>query len=270
MPNCADASPCMTVWDETCVARRPWSTTSPGRYTPSSAGSSKTGVEQTALALLRSHTAAVDIRRMPLPTFLVDVRGQRPGRRLRLSKLQQVHALAHSSVGLREGTAALQVSIRQHIETLELLQRQRDQVCEAVTEALLALPEAPYMLSVRGLGPLSAAVILSEIGDPSRYRQAQQLVKLGGLQPVPNTSGRKCRSRTPISRQGRPRLRTALFFAVLRLIQIDADFASDYQQLQQREHNPLLKMQALVVLMNKLLRILWTLMRQHTFYISGS
>jgi transposase len=225
---------------------------------------------QTALAVLRSHAVAVDIRRMPLEALLVDVRGQLPGRRLLVSKLQRLHALARTSVGLKEGTQALQLSIRQHIEMLELLQRQRNQACAALTEAFLALPEAPYMLSVHGLGLLTAAVILSEIGDPSRYHQGQQLVKLAGLQPVPNTSGRKCRSRTPISRQGRPRLRTALFFAVLRLIQIDPAFADDYRQLQQRQKNPLLKMQALVVLMNKLLRILWTLMRQHTFYISGS
>jgi transposase len=221
---------------------------------------------QTALALLRSHAAAVDIRRMPWPAFLRDIRGQR----LMLSKLRQVHALAQTSVGLKEGTSALQLSIRQHIETLELLQRQQKEACAAISEVFLTLPEAPYMLSVRGLGPLSAAVILSEIGDPSRFRRAQQLVKLAGLQPVPNTSGRRCRSRTPISHQGRTRLRTALFYAVLRLIQIDPAFAHDYRHLQQREHNPLLKMQALVVLMNKLLRILWTLMRQHTFYISGS
>lgn len=220
----------------------------------------------TALALLRSHAAAVDIQRMPLSAFLGDVRGQR----LKLSKLAQVHALAQTSVGLKEGTLAVQLSIRQHIESLELLQRQRNEVCAALSKTFLALPEAPYMLSVRGLGPLSAAVILSEIGDPSRFRQAQQLVKLAGLQPVPNTSGRRCRSRTPISRQGRPRLRTALFYAVLRLIQIDRAFARDYQHLQQREDNPLLKMQALVVLMNKLLRILWTLMHQHTCYIVPS
>lgn len=221
---------------------------------------------QTALAILRSHAAAVDIQRMPWPAFLRDIRGQR----LTLSKLRRVYALAQTSVGLKEGTSALQLSIRQHIETLELLQRQRKEACAAMSEVFLTLPEAPYMLSVRGLGPLSAAVILSEIGDPSRFRRAQQLVKLAGLQPVPNTSGRRCRSQTPISHQGRTRLRTALFYAVLRLIQIDPAFAHDYRHLQQREHNPLLKMQALVVLMNKLLRILWTLMRQHTGYISGS
>ena len=47
-------------------------------------------------------------------------------------------------------------------------------------------------------------------------------------------------------------------------------FAREYLRLQQREKNPLTKMQALGVLMNKLLRILWALMRNRTFYNPGS
>ena len=119
---------------------------------------------------------------------------------------------------------------------------------------------------MHGLGIITAATILSEIGDPSHYINARQLVKLAGTQPVPNTSGRKSRSKTPMSHKGRPRLRTALFFAVMRLVQIDQAFARDYLHLQTREENPLTKMQALGVLMNKLLRILWALMRQRSSY----
>jgi len=69
-----------------------------------------------------------------------------------------------------------------------------------------------------------------------------------------------------MSRKGRPRLRTTLFFAVMRLVQVDDAFAQEYLRLQQREKNPLSKMQALGVLMNKLLRILWALIRQQTLY----
>jgi transposase len=123
------------------------------------------------------------------------------------------------------------------------------------------------MLSVPGLGAIAAATILSEIGDPSHYRQAKQLIKLAGTQPVPNASGRKSRSKTPMSHQGRPRLRTALFFAAMRLVRFDEAFARQYRHLQTRDKNPLCKMQALGVLMNKLLRILWALMRKHTLYV---
>jgi hypothetical protein len=72
-----------------------------------------------------------------------------------------------------------------------------------------------------------------------------------------------------MSRKGRPRLRTALYFAVLRLIQSDDAFARQYQHLQQRQKNPLLKMEAIGAMMNKLLRVLWALMHQRTFYDPG-
>ena len=69
-----------------------------------------------------------------------------------------------------------------------------------------------------------------------------------------------------MSRKGRPRLRTTLFFAAMRLVQVDDAFARVYLRFQQRQENPLTKMQALGALMNKLLRILWALIRQQTFY----
>jgi len=128
------------------------------------------------------------------------------------------------------------------------------------------LPEARYLLSLPGLGQTTAAIILAEIGDPSRYRSARQLIKLAGTQPVPNSSGRKSRSRTPMSHKGRPRLRTALYFAVLRLIQSDEAFTRQYERFQQRPNNPLCKMEAIGALMNRLLRVVWALMHQRTFY----
>ena len=69
-----------------------------------------------------------------------------------------------------------------------------------------------------------------------------------------------------MSRKGRPRLRTTLFFVVMRLVQVDDAFGRQYLRFQQREKNPLTKMQALGALMNKLLRILWALVRNQTLY----
>jgi transposase len=156
-------------------------------------------------------------------------------------------------VGVQDGIQALQLALDQHIETLQHLRRQLAQVEEALTDLFLALPEAEHMLSVHGLGTITAAIILSEIGDPSHYRAGPQLIKLAGTQPVPNASGRKSRSKTPMSHKGRPRLRTALFFAVMRLVRVDDAFARRYLYLQTRDKNPLCKTQALGVLMNKLL-----------------
>lgn len=72
-----------------------------------------------------------------------------------------------------------------------------------------------------------------------------------------------------MSGKGRPRLRTLLYFASLRLIQYDPAFSQLYQRLQQRKRNPLTGMQALGVVMNKTLHVLWSLIRQQTFYDSN-
>lgn len=220
----------------------------------------------TALAMLNNHAATTVSQSMSEDAFIAGVRADFQGKRLQVSKLRRAHALVANSVGLKDGVQALQLALRMHIEALETLQRQLDEGSTAFVDTFLALPEAPYLLSVHGLGVITAATILSEIGDPKHYSNGRQLIKLAGTQPVLNTSGRKTRSRTPMSHKGRPRLRTALFFAVMRLVQVDDAFAREYLRLQTREENPLVKMQALGVLMNKLLRTLWALMRNRTFY----
>ena len=220
----------------------------------------------TAVAMLQNHASATVIRNLSEDDFIAAVRRDYEGRRLCVSKLRQAHSLAAISVGLQDGVQALQLMVQQQLQTLALLERQWTAVQEAMIDSFLVLPESRYLLSMHGLGLISAAVILAEVGDPSHYHHGRQWIKLAGTQPAPNLSGRKTRSRTPMSRKGRPRLRTTLFFAVMRLVQLDDAFGRQYLHLQQRDKNPLTKMQALGALMNKLLRILWALVRKQAFY----
>ena len=220
----------------------------------------------TAIAMLRNHAAAAVIRDLSEEDFITAARADFEGQRMFVSKLRRAHALAATSVGVQEGVQALQLMVQQQLQTLTLLKRQWEETRETLADTFLALPESRYLLSVHGLGVVSAASILAEIGDPSHYRNGRQWIKLAGTQPMPNISGRKTRSRTPISRKGRPRLRTTLFFAVMRLVQVDDAFSRRYQHLQKRKKNPLTKMQALGALINKLLRILWALVQNQTLY----
>jgi len=220
----------------------------------------------TSLALLRHHAVPDVIRDMSQSALITAVRQDFTGERLPVSKLRRAHALAKRSVGVQHCAEALQEGLRTHLDALELLQEQVKNVEELLLAVFFGLPEAPYLISVPSLGLVTAAIILAEIGDPSRYSNGNQLIKLAGTQPVPNLSGRKTRSKTPMSKKGRPRLRTALYFATMRMIQEDDNFARAYQRFLMRERNSLTKMQALGALMNKLLRILWALMKHQTFY----
>jgi transposase len=66
--------------------------------------------------------------------------------------------------------------------------------------------------SIDGVSALSAAVILAETGDLSRFASARSVVKHAGLNPAENTSATLA-GRTRISRRGRPGLRTAAWRA---------------------------------------------------------
>lgn len=221
---------------------------------------------ETCQAFLGVCAAAASLRLLTRDDFIAQVRTAYSGKKLCVSKLHQVHQLAYASIGVTEGLQAIQLAIRVHLAELHTFQEQLFQVTTAMTACLAPMPETPYLLSMKSLNTVSAAIFLAEVGDPKRYQAAAQWVKLAGIQPAPNNTGKKQRSKTPMSHQGRPRLRTMLYFACLRLVQQDDHFAHLYSHLQRRSDNPLTKMQALGVLMNKLLHILWALIHNQTFY----
>ena len=219
---------------------------------------------QTARALLRQHASAQTIRRLPEAKFVARVEADFAGKRLQRKKLRQAYQLAQVSVGLTD-TAACQLTIRGLLDELALKETQLAAVKRELLRCFFSCPESEYMVSLP-LGDIVAASILAEIGDPKRYRSAKQLVKLAGIQPSPNHSGQKTRSPTPMSGKGRAALRTMLFFGCLHLIRTETTFSTYYQHLKTRPKNPLTGLQAIGVLMGKVLHILWALIRQQTYY----
>lgn len=221
---------------------------------------------ETCQAFLGSFAAAASLHRLNMDDFLAQVRTAFSGKKLCVSKLRQAYCLADTSIGVVEGLQAFQLAIQVHLAELQTFQQQLNRVNSAMTACLALMPESPYLLSMKSFSPVSAALFLAEVGDPYRYQTAAQWVKLAGIQPTPNISGKRQRSKTPMSHHGRSRLRTMLYFTCLRLVHQDDHFAQLYSHFQRRPNNPLTKMQALGVLMNKLLHILWALIHNQTFY----
>lgn len=219
---------------------------------------------KTITALLQNHAAPHRIAELSWDVFLQAVRKDFTGQQLVVSKLRQVYDLAPQSIGIQPG-AALEVLIRQASTLLTWQQQQLDDLEARLIASLHTLPLAPYLLSI-GMGALSSALIAAELGDLRHFHNAKQLVKLAGIQPTPDQSGKYKRQKTPMSRKGRVRLRTYLFWATMRLIRWDSAFQAHQHLLTTREHNPLKKLEAVGALMNKLLHLLWSLCRQHTTY----
>jgi transposase len=68
--------------------------------------------------------------------------------------------------------------------------------------------------SIYGIGPILACHLLAEIGEASRFRRAEQITRLAGLDPVVDESG-ETRRRGHLAKAGSPHLRWALVEAAV-------------------------------------------------------
>lgn len=73
-------------------------------------------------------------------------------------------------------------------------------------ELLQQVPNAEQLLDIKGVGLITAATFVGEVGDIRRFQDPRQIQKLAGFNLVENSSG-KHKSKTKISRRGRRRLR---------------------------------------------------------------
>ncbi|MBV7329257.1 IS110 family transposase [Chloroflexi bacterium TSY] len=219
-------------------------------------------------AVLKNHANPAEIASHTWEEFLAEVRTDYDGSRLQVSKVRELYEAAPESIGVKDG-GALQELLRIQQERVANLHQQQERIEAQILELFHQLPYASNLLSI-GLGKVTTALIIAEIGNPDHFRNGNQLVKLAGMVPTPKQSGQMNRQRTPMSHKGRPRLRTYLYFACLHLLRQDEAFQERYQHLCSRPEPPMTKMQAIGALMCRLLRILWALIRNQCNYQPAS
>lgn len=136
---------------------------------------------------------------------------------------------------------AVQQRIRQHIHQHAELQHAFQLLC-----------------SIKGIGALTAAYLLAEIGPIQHFRNARQLAAYAGLTPRQRTSGTSVRGATPISKRGNAALRNCLFMPALvakRHNPIIREFA------QRLTANGKVPMEIVVAAMRKLLHIVYGVLK---------
>lgn len=185
--------------------------------------------------------------------------------RVGLKRAQALQEAARNSVGVTEGLAAARLRLKVILAEIRLASHQLERIEAAMGKALETTGLAPYLLSIPGIGIVTAAGFLAEVGDPAEYQDWRQLQKLAGLNLVEQSSGEKKGART-ISKRGRPGLRSLLYKASLTLVAKNKEFKGLYRYLLTRSENPLSKKQALVAISLKLLRVMFTLGREKRSY----
>ena len=121
-----------------------------------------------------------------------------------------------------------------------------------------------HLLSIPGVGALTAGVILGELGNLKRFKSHNQLTAFAGLDPSVMMSGRTHRT-GHISKRGSPLLREALYQAALVASHKNPVCQQFYQRLKSNgKHHKV----CLVAVARKLLHIAYSVeTKQKDFYI---
>ena len=212
---------------------------------------------------------------VPLPQDIVQLGPEGVNQLWRDKKLRAVgmkRALtlveaAHNSIGLPGGSCA-RMEIQLLLEDFRTKQSQLEMITEVLEEETLRVPYADKLLAIKGVGLITVAGFLAEVGDIRRFDSPKQIQKLAGLEVKENSSG-KHRGRSSISKRGRKRLRKILFQVMLPMIQNNAEFGEIYQYFTTRQKNPLKGKQAIIAAGCKLIRVFYAILKHGVDYDPG-
>jgi len=217
-----------------------------------------------SLMTLREFPLPAEIRakgaRVVLEHWKTDVK-----RGVGIKRAEKLVAAASTSIGLTEGVEAARIELAVLLQQYDLFSEQLETTIAKVLEILESIPGTAQMLSVPGVGVVTVAGFLAEVGDIHNYDHGQQIIRLAGLNLKENSSGKR-KGRTGISKRGRSRLRALLFRAVMPMVAKNPAFKALHQYYTTRSQNPLKKKQSIIALCGKLIRILFTLGTQQKEY----
>ncbi len=221
----------------------------------------------TALSVLSICPIPRVIAGMTEDEFMATIEAQHKGRLMR-KKLRALHYSARASIGIDAGARSVSSEISFLVDKLELI-RQHIRLIERPLVSLVdETEEGKYLLSIRGLNYIAVAGLLTELGCFKSYRSAKQMIKMAGSNPTESESAGKKRSRTPMSKQGRPVLRYCAWTSVIPMLRLNPDFRAWAKQRRERpaHANPLNGREVVGATLNRLLRLAFAMVKNQTYY----
>jgi len=183
--------------------------------------------------------------------------------KLGADRAQALYEAAQSTVGVAEGQASMVLEIQELLTLMEASQRFTENLEREMIQHLARIPYSNTLLSLKGIGDVTAAGLIGEVGDFRKFRTLGEVMKLAGLDLFEVSSGRH-KGQRHISKRGRPLMRKLLYFAALNTVKKGGAMHQWYRSACDRG---MLKTKALVAVSRKLLGILFALVRDHSAYV---
>jgi transposase len=216
---------------------------------------------KTALAVLKEFPTPEEIVELD-ETKLTHLLETASRKKLGSETAKKLQATARSSIGSRFATKALVFELKMLLAQVGFLKEQLTELTAEITTLLGTIEQ--QVTSIPGIGPVTAAAIIGELGDLKRFPNVSSVIAYAGLDPKVSDSGMTSKHRA-ISKRGSKYLRTAIWQAAVRSIMFNPELKAFYEK-KRSEGKP--KQVALGAVANKLTRLIYGIMRSGKEYQS--
>ena len=180
-------------------------------------------------------------------------------------QVETIYELANESIGTTEGIEGAKFQLNMYIEEAKLLEKQIKMTEQELEKQLKETGFYESLISIQGIGIVSAATFVGEVGDINRFDSYEQIRRYAGLNLVENSSGNH-KGKTTISKRGRSLLRSILYRMAFTMVNKNKEIKELYKYLTRRKGNQLKKKQAIVAVIGKILQIIYAVVTKNEEY----
>jgi len=219
---------------------------------------------KSSLYILEHCPTPQDIIKYKLKNLTVTLKKVSRGK-MKEKRARELYSAAKTSVGIKEGRRSILFEIKEILSMIKTTEHFIADVEKEMSYHLKGIPYSKCIISMKGIGEITVAGLIGEVGDFRKYKTISEILKLGGLDLFEISSG-KHKGQRRISKRGRSLMRKLLFFAAINVVRKGGIMHDYYQGCLERG---MLKMKALIAVSRKLLGIMFALVRDHSKYIDG-
>jgi len=218
---------------------------------------------QENLSIVRYFLDPTKIAAMTFSEFVIKVSTRDRGDR-QLKRLRKIYDAAEESIGCPVGPEA-EFEAEMLVERLLGVQKRVDETMRRIKDVAEQFVSYKILQNIPGIGPYISALVIATIGDPNRFENYKQVIRLAGLDLNAKRSGKRSNQAVPvISKRGDADLRYGLYQAAFVASYSNKELKSYYDRLLEgRERERGIKTKMRVKLASKLLVIAWTLMKKN-------
>ena len=219
---------------------------------------------RSARFLLENCPTPEDIIKYKLKNLTITLRKVSRGQ-LGEERARELYAAAKTSVGTIEGRQSVQLEVKEILSIIETTESFVTEIEKEMSHHLEKIPYSKFILSIKGIGDITVAGLIGEVGDFREYKTISEILKFSGLDLFEISSGIH-KGQRRISKRGRSLMRKLLFFASINVVHKGGIMHEYYQGCLARG---MLKMKALTAVSRKLLGVIFALVRDHSEYIGN-